>query len=518
MKKSSLTMLLVLPLLLVGCSKKGSGDKKDPFAVPLVDIEHLQINLPTMPNYADYASASVRNDGSYDIIDLYEMSDMHAMIDFNTASDKGYFGFSGLANFIKEKRNANGGTILLSSGDMWQGGAESNLTQGKIVAEAMRYVGFECMALGNHEFDWGKDVIQRNAEYFSADMPLLAGNLQLKSDSSRPSYVGASKIVTRGEYKVGIIGTIGDKVEYSIGKSVFADFKLAKSFDFAEAEALRLKNEEHCNVVVWASHEDPEAISVPANVDVIFGGHEHKAYNGVKSGVPCMSTANYGQDIAHVTVKLDPSTKQVVEATGETVFGKANTSYMTDESNLKNLFDQYRVETDKVKQYKLNSVSGTFVKNAELANLSTKAMFEQYKEDNTIWALQNGSGGVRSDISGSVTYGDIYTAFPFDNEVVKFEIQGKDLENFWYNAKYENPRNLNIYCPATKYSEYDTSKTYTVITTDYVCTNVLHMEEGEFTRFAGTVIRDCVAEYIYNTNGLNADNFKTSLSDYSRPR
>jgi len=513
MKKSSLTILLLVPLFLGACSSS-----KEPFAVPLVDVSNLSIILPSMPNYADYASATVKNDGENDIIDIYEISDMHAMIDYNTEPDKGYFGFFGLANYIKEKRTANGGTILLSSGDMWQGGAESNLTQGKIVAEAMRYVGFECMALGNHEFDWGKDVIKRNADYFNVDMPLLAGNLQLKSDSSRPEYVGGSKIVQRGQYKVGIIGTIGDKVEYSIGKSVFADFKLANSFDYAQEEAARLKNAENCDVVVWATHEDAEAINVPNNVDVIFGGHEHKSYNGVKAGVPCMSTANYGQDIAHVSVKLNPSTKQVVEATGETIFGKDSTSYMSDESNLKNLFDQYRVETDKVKQYQLNNVSGKFVKNAELANLSTKAMFEQYKDENTIWALQNGNGGVRSDIEGKVTYGDIYSAFPFDNEIVKFEVKGSDLENFWYNSKYENPRNLNIYCPAKAYSEYDKSKTYSIITTDYVCTNILHMEESEFTRFAGTVIRDCVAKYIYDNNGLNADDFKTSLSDFTRPR
>lgn len=517
MKKSSILTLIVLPLLIGGCSKK-SGSEKPPFEVPLVDIANLHITLPTMPTLD--TTSPVKQEGGYDILDIYELSDMHAMIDYDAS--KGYFGFSGLANYMNAKRNDNKGTILISSGDMWQGGAESNLTQGKIVAEAMRYAGFECMTLGNHEFDWGKNVISRNSEYFKTEMPLLCGNLQYKADHSHPDFVAASKVVERGGYKVGVIGTIGESIDYSISKSVFSEFELTSSYEFANTEATRLKSE-GCNVVVWTSHEKTETVAIPSNVDVFFGGHEHKDYNLVKSNgssvpVPAMATMNYGQDIAHVTLKLDPSTKALVDASGELVAGSSSTTYMTQETNIASLFAQYRTETDKVKKYALNKVTGTFVKNAELANLSTKAMFEQYKDENTIWSFQNGNGGVRNDISGSVTYGDVYTSFPFDNEIVKFEIKGSDLENFWYNSKYENPRNLNIYCPAKSYSEYDKSKTYNVVTTDYVCTNVLHMEEGEFTRFAGTVIRDCVAKYIYENSGLDAKNFSSALANYTRPR
>ena len=143
-------------------------------------------------------------------------------------------------------------------------------------------------------------------------------------------------------------------------------------------------------------------------------------------------------------------------------------------------------------------------------------MFDEFKDENTVAAFQNGNGGVRNDIKeGKVTYGDIYTAFPFDNEIVKFEIKGSDIANFFEGS---NVRNLNLYCPTKKLSEFDTSKTYTMIATDYVCTNVLELSEDKFTRFAGTVIRDCVAKYIYNNSNLNSENFKSSLSDYSRPR
>ena len=157
MKKVSF-LVLALPLLLVGCStgSKEKGCKKDysSFEIPVVDVDHIQINLPTMPVLDQ---GTVKREEGLDIIDIYEMSDFHAMIDYDAS--KGYFGLSGLANFMKEKRDANGGTILVSSGDMWQGGAESNLTRGKVVQEAMRYIGFDSMSMGNHEFDWGETAI-----------------------------------------------------------------------------------------------------------------------------------------------------------------------------------------------------------------------------------------------------------------------------------------------------------------------------------------------------------------------
>lgn len=513
MKKTSLFTLLLIPALLAGCGKNGK-EPKGAFAVPLVDVENLQINLPQMPTL-DTTSA-VKNDGTYDIIDLYEISDMHAMIDSD--SSKGYFGFDGISKFIKDKRNENKGTILLSSGDMWQGGAESNLTQGKIVAEAMRYVGFDCMALGNHEFDWGKDVLVRNSNYFKNDMPLLAGNLQYKADSTRPEFVGGSKVVERGGYKVGVIGTIG-QIEYSISKTVFSDFKLASSYTFAQEEAQHLKNDLNCDVIVWLSHENTEQLSsVPQYVDAFFGGHEHKDYNLTKTNgssvpAPALATRNYGQDIAHIELKINPSTKAVESASGDII--NAASSYMVSDPNIASLFSQYRVETDKVKQYELNNVSGKFRASSELANLSTKAMFETYKDENTLCAFQNGNGGVRTDLNeGKVNYGHIYTAFPFDNEMVRFEISGADVANFFDLSEV---RSLNVYCPIRKLSQIDQSKTYNIITTDFVCTNYLNYSEDKFSRYAGSVIRDCVAKYIYDTNGLNAENFK-SINEYSRPR
>ncbi len=523
MKKSSLLMLLVLPLLVGGCSRRAKEkENKPPFEVPVVDLSTLHVTLPEMPTW-DKTSA-VKNDGTYDIIDIYEVSDMHAMIDFDTRTDHEYFGFSGLANYFSEKRADNKGTIVVSSGDMWQGGSESNLTRGKVVAECMRYVGFEAMCLGNHEFDWGEEILQQNAGYYKDDMPLMCGNLIDKRTNAMPTYLVPSTIIERGGYKIGVIGTMGS-IEYSIAKAAFENFMLSSSATFAKTEAARLKNEEHCDAVIWLSHENAKNLAIPENIDAMFGGHEHDDVDeevteganvtSVGHSIPRLATKNYGQTIAHAQLKFNPSTKAVAEASKELILAKNSFSYMKDETNIKNLIDQYKEATKAVKSYELNKISGDFRKDKELANLSCLAMYEAYKDETTVCALQNGDGGVRTDFStGMITYGDVYTAFPFDNEIVSFKVKGSKIEDFFDRT---GVRSCNKYVSKTKLSDYDTSVEYTIITTDYVCTNILKMYENEFTRFPSTVIRDTVAEYIYSHSGLNASNFSEKKPNYNAP-
>ena len=526
MKKQKL-LLLLLAIALVGtsaCTTKkrrssgGGGNSGRTFELPVVDVDNITINLPPMPTFD--TTSPVKREGDYDIIDIYEVSDMHAMINYDTQSTHGYFGFSGLANFFSEKRTENAGTIVISSGDMWQGGTDSNMTRGRVVAEGMRYVGFEAMALGNHEFDWGEDVIKRNANYFKDEMPLMAGNLIKVETGAMPDYLVPSRVIERGGYKIGVIGTIGG-VETSIAKNVFDGiFKINDSEDFAKEEAKRLREEENCDAVVWMSHEGAAEAHVPDNIDAFFGGHVHlnlddtQAETNVGHEVAKLCTKNYGSAIAHATLKMNKDTKKCVDVDGEIIEGKNNLKYLTDEANVKNLLSQYDEVTKPVKGYQLNKVSGTFRKGEELANLSCKAMFDTFKDDSTIAAIQNGNGGVRNDITaGMVTYDHVATSFPFDNEIVYIVRKGSQLKDF-----FDDIGNLNLYVSTTKFSDFERDKEYKILTTDYVCTNKLGLTSSQYTPFPGSVIRDVVAKFIFDNSGLKADNFnKSKVANYAKP-
>lgn len=522
MKKFTSLFALIAVLSLAGC---GKSPKKDDFCkthtgdfeIPTINVDELKITLPTMP-IPDTTSA-VKNDGTYDYIDLYELSDLHGAIDYLKDDEDTQFGLPRLASFMQAKRNENKGTILISGGDMWQGSCESNLTRGKLMTESMRYLGFDCMTLGNHEFDWTSSIIEKNKSYFGDELPYLCGNLIDTQTGSRPSFVKGSIVVERGGYKVGIVGTMG-AIQKSIAKKAFANYSLTPSKDYIESEALRLRNEEHCDFVVWSSHEDCETmyISNPSNIDAAFGGHEHKVVNKKNGSVPYIETDKYGRNLAHVSLKIDPATKQLVEATGEVIDGAA-VDNSAEDSNLVNLINQYRVETDKVKKVEISKVSGEFKQTNELANVCVKAMYEiakdsEHPENNPIVALTNGDGGVRAPLnSGVITYGDVYQAFPFDNELVTYAVKGNQVEDLLTSKL----KSLNIYHENIKYSQLDGSKTYYFVMTDFIATNYLKLNESKYTQL-DLVCRDVVAKYIAKNCGMKASSYDTySVSNFALP-
>ena len=107
--------------------------------------------------------------------DFYAINDLHGKILESDSQE----GIAGLTTYLKNAYNTQDNVILLSSGDMWQGSSESNLTNGLIITDWMNELGFVSMTLGNHEFDWGDDAIYENMAL--AQFPLLAINIYDKN-------------------------------------------------------------------------------------------------------------------------------------------------------------------------------------------------------------------------------------------------------------------------------------------------------------------------------------------------
>lgn len=82
-----------------------------------------------------------------------------------------------LAKMIQEERSQNpDGTLLLAAGDMFQGTPVSNLFKGQPIIDVMNFLKFDAMAVGNHEFDWGKDTYKRLIT--ASGFPDLSANIK----------------------------------------------------------------------------------------------------------------------------------------------------------------------------------------------------------------------------------------------------------------------------------------------------------------------------------------------------
>ena len=137
-------------------------------------------------------------------VDFYNFNDLHGKFentDDNTGVDE-------LTTYLENRREIDEHTVFLSTGDMWQGGSASNGTHGRIITDWMNYLGFEAMALGNHEFDWGTDAIRTNVAM--AEFSILAINVYDNATGKRADFCEPSVMIERGGAQIGIIGAIGD--------------------------------------------------------------------------------------------------------------------------------------------------------------------------------------------------------------------------------------------------------------------------------------------------------------------
>ena len=489
---------MILPLTSCGKALK----------IQTVDVSKLSITLPERP---ERNVGAIRSDDAFDYIDLYELSDFHGAVFEESHSSGTYIGLPKLASYFEQKRAANpGGTVILSTGDMFQGSADSNLTRGYMVNYCMQYMGFDAMALGNHEFDWSGEWIKKNAElkYNTTSVPYLGANI-LK-DGEVPSFLNKSVVLQRGDYKIGVIGTIGADLESTVMKTALEGYEFVPYQSIVDTEALRLRTEEHCNAVVLLSHQDTEHFETVLQVDAAFGGHSHedKQYT-LTTGGPILATKNYGQSVAHISLKFDKTTKLLVSNNdvAEIVSMSSVASSLSENSAVKNIMDQYAPEIDKIKNIKLGKADADLEIDKALKNICTKSMHEaavasasalNIDSSKIVAAYHNVNGGIRDKIlAGKITYGNVYKAFPFDNEGIMVAVTWEE-----YTNKIHTLDNLGIYRTFEKRADFQKSDTVYIVATDFLALN-----ESYFGKFkvltdqdlirTGKVVRDEVANKIY---------------------
>ena len=530
MKKKLFTLPLIAVFALTGCIfGKKPPVIKDPLVIPNVDVKNIQITLPERPTYNTGAVAS---DDAHDYIDLYELSDFHGAVNYEEHSDRTYLGLKKLATYLNGKRANNpGGTLVLSTGDMFQGSADSNLTRGYLVNYCMNYMGFDAMAVGNHEFDWSEEWLKNNAEltYNTSTIPFLGANILRKSDNKIPEYLTKSTIVTRGDYKIGLIGVIGSRLEASVLKSLVQDFDFVPYGDIVSEEAARLKAEEGCNAVVLLAHDQADNLETFSNIDAAFGGHAHTNYpNAAQNTTRILATENYGSAVAHIKLMFN---KETNEYEGVSAYDLdrfySSASSIKDDEGIANIMNQFDVEINKIKNIELGKCDAELEYNRALKNICTQTMFEsaikyadtvdEIDSKKIVASFTNVNGGIRDNIQpGKITYGDVYKCFPFDNEVVLIEVTGKFLKN-----KLANATEFGCYRIFEEKSYFVDSFHYYIVTTDFLATSpqftsAFRVFEEEDIIHTGRIVREDVAQKIYDIDDVKNSDWTKITGNYAQ--
>lgn len=394
----------------------------------------------SLPKYDDYSfTINVKNDGSYvetTNLELYSVNDFHGS--FNENRDNGEIGMSKLAAFLKDKVNQE--AVVLSAGDMWQGGVESNLTKGQIIIDSMNYVGFDSMTVGNHEFDWGFDTLENNIK--SMEFPMLAANAIDKRTNEAFPYFEPYTIVEKKGVKIGIVGTGAESLPTDITYSVSQYLEFTDQVETVKEYSDFLKSEENCDIVVLASHDggsdsygqEPiyftelttvSDISGEKYVDAIFLGHDHDTKSGELNDVPYAEGGSNGKGLSYINLKLEKNGDDfdVVDSVSTTIDPYSSGYFNKEDSYINSLLEKYSDELAQADRV-ICSFSETKSKN-DILKLVCDAMIAYANDpkhesilidDQKVTAAFHNTGGVRDSAeSGDFTYRDLIKVLPFDN-------------------------------------------------------------------------------------------------------
>ncbi len=224
---------------------------------------------------------------------ILHTNDTHSRIDPTPAgnvdksvADKG--GYVRRATYINEERRRYPGLLLFDSGDFSQGTPYYNLFKGEVEIKLMNAMGYDAMAIGNHEFDFGIDNMYKL--FKMADFPVVCANYDFKG-TILEGVVKPYVILKRDGLKIGVFG-ISTRLEGLVQEKNYHGIVYKEPNETANKTAAHLKEKEKCDLVVCLSHlgwksgrnnkaSDEDMIANTRNIDIVLGGHSHSLFEEV---------------------------------------------------------------------------------------------------------------------------------------------------------------------------------------------------------------------------------------------
>jgi 2',3'-cyclic-nucleotide 2'-phosphodiesterase (5'-nucleotidase family) len=352
-----------------------------------------------------------------------------------------------LVERIRQRERAKGNPVFLfDTGDMFTG-MLSKLTRGEAPMEMMATLGYDAMAIGNHEFDYGWQNFRR--QMFRVSFPVLGANIFYRGTDvpfSRPH-----AILERDGFRLGVIGIIGQDAKSVALPSLLEELDFHEPAAYVEASIQLLEPEVDLIVVLaHQGHTGPMQTDAEAHpdiqrdfqadialcgkvpgIDVFVGGHAHRGieepFVHPENKSLIVQTYGYGTRLGFLRLRVDLATGRVLSHEGELL--KVWSDELPPHPTMARKMERYkqqvapfigevvgRASTRLVRSYNTESPLGAF--SADVLRELTGADV----------AFMN-AGGLRADLpEGEITLGHVQDAFPFYNTVMLLELTGAQIE------------------------------------------------------------------------------------------
>lgn len=394
-------------------------------------------------------------------------------------SEYGEYGLAAQKTLVdsirKEVAQEGGSVLLLSGGDINTGVPESDLQDAEPDFRGMNLIGYDAMAVGNHEFDNPLTVLRQQEKW--AKFPFLSANIYQKSTGERLFKPWA--IFTRQDIKIAVIGLTTDDTAKIGNPEYFTDIEFRKPAEEAKVVIQELNMNEKPDVIIATTHMghydngdhgsnapgDVEmARSLPAgSLAMIVGGHsqdpvcmasENKKQVNYVPGTPCapdkqngiwiVQAHEWGKYVGRADFEFRNGEMKMVnyqlipvnlkkKVTWDN--GKSErvlyTPEIAENPQMLSLLTPFQNKGKAQLEVKIGSVNGL------LEGDRSKVRFVQTNMGRVILAAQiartgadfgvMSGGGIRDSIeAGDITYKSVLKVQPFGNIVVYADMSGKE--------------------------------------------------------------------------------------------
>ena len=464
------------------------------------------------------------------------------------AAGKCFGGIARVATEIRSLRDqltaAGENVIVLDAGDQYQGSLFYTTYKGGLVAEFMNAIGFDAMAVGNHEFDDGPDGILPLLD--GVKFPVISGNLDLGRSTLLKDKIRDYVVLEVGGEKIGIISALATDTPETSSPGPDVIFQDEAESLAADVAALQAEGVTKIVALTHTGYVKDQAIAAKVpGIDAIVGGHSHTflsatdpkrqgAYPTLVSQedgtmVPIVTAYAYSKYLGHLELTFDDDGK-VTYAGGDAILLDASvTPDPALTARIAELGGPIEELKAKVVAETAAAVDGARetcrAQECEMGNLVADAMLDRVKAQGIQIAITNG-GGLRASIdAGPVSMGEVLTVLPFQNTLSTFQAKGSTIVAALENGlsqveegagRFPQVAGLSfVWDPAApvgsrvvavdvmeggQWQQIELDKTYGVVTNNYVRTGgdgyKIFDAEGTNAYDYGPDLADVTAEYL----------------------
>lgn len=444
------------------------------------------------------------------------------------------FESGGLANLVGHidyfRKEAGGKALVLDAGDIWQGTFASNQTKGATMIEAMNIAGYDAAAVGNHDLDFGWEVLRDRAA--QAKFPFLAANLVEEATGKAPPYVQPYLIKQVGNLKVGIIGLTYPGGAAIIKASAIKGLKFLDGVESIQKYLPEVKP--RVDILVVLSHlgmpGDEDLAARVKGIDVIVGGHTHieQRYTKRVGDTLIVQAGSKGKVLGKLELVYDRIAKKIVKyTTANELVDIVNTKIPANPqvaALVKQRLEEAKEVLNRPIGQTLIDLEPCYEGECPLGNLVADAMLAvNLTPDRPADAAMHNNSGLRARLpAGNITFGQLYEVLPFDNTLVSIDLTGEQIlailertvsgrrgnlvvSGMTYQYDWSKPAGSRIVAVTIGGKPLDPKKTYRIQTIDYLATGgdgQTTFTQGKIVAYGDPIV-EIVAEYIKKHSPVN---------------